>query len=326
MPPAVNLEMPLLDEEMEEGRVVRWLKAAGDPITRGEVVVEIETDKAIVDLESPVSGALGSIHIPAGRSVSVGATLGVIYADEPVTEGLPDEAVPPTAEDDEHSVALSPMRRLIAARTTRSMREAPHFYVTTEIDMTRATEFRRELNRELPQGVRVSFNDLIIKACALAIEKHPAFNSHFQDNRLVSSPHVNIGIAVALDEGLIIPVISDCQRRELVNISNASRDLIQRAHGGALLASEYTGGTFAISNMGMYDVDMFTAIIYPPNAAVLAIGSVKEKPVVKNHEITVARVMKATLSIDHRVVDGAGGARFLHDVKRLLEHPNTLRN
>ena len=326
MPAAVNLQMPRLDEEMEEGMVVRWLKAAGDTITRGEVVVEIETDKAIVDLESPVSGALQSIHIPAGRSASVGATLGVIYADELEPDEPSDGAALSAAVDDEHSIALSPMRRLIAARTSRSMREAPHFYVTTEIDMTRATEFRRELNRELPQGVRVSFNDLIIKACALAIEKHPAFNSHYQDNRLVSSPHVNIGIAVALDEGLIIPVISDCQNRDLVNISKASRDLIQRAHGGALTPSEYAGGTFAISNMGMYDVDMFTAIIYPPNAAVLAIGSVKEKPVVKNHEITIARMMKATISIDHRVVDGAGGARFLHDVKRLLEHPNTLKD
>lgn len=318
--------MPRLDEEMEEGLVVRWLKAAGDPIDRGEVIVEIETDKAIVDLESPVSGALGSIHIPAGREAPVGATLGVIYADEPQMEDPPDDATSPTPVYEEQSVSLSPMRRLIAARTSRSMREAPHFYVTTEIDMTRATEFRRELNRELPQGVRVSVNDMIVKACALAIEKHPAFNSHFEDNRLVSSPYVNIGIAVALDEGLIIPVISDCQERDLVNISNASRDLIQRAHGGALTPSEYTGGTFAVSNLGMFDVDMFTAIIYPPNAAVLAIGSVKEKPVVKNHEIVVARMMKATLSIDHRVVDGAGGARFLHDVKRLLEHPNSLKD
>ncbi len=326
MPVSINLQMPQLDEEMEEGMVVRWLKAAGDPITRGEVVVEIETEKAIVDLESPVNGTLQSIHIPAGRAASVGATLGVIEATGADADDPSDGAAPSTPEDDEHSVALSPMRRLIAARTSRSMREAPHFYVTTEIDMTRATEFRRELNKKLPQGVRVSVNDLIIKACALTIEKHPAFNSHFQDNQLVSSPHVNIGIAVALDEGLIIPVIPDCQNRDLVNISNASRDLIQRAHGGVLTPQEYGGGTFAISNMGMYDVDMFTAIIYPPNAAVLAIGSVKEKPVVKNHEITIARMMKATLSVDHRVVDGAGGARFLHDMKRLLEHPNSLRD
>ena len=242
---------------------------------------------------------------------------------QPSDAGTPS----PTASvaDDEYTIPLSPMRRAIASRTTRSMREAPHFYVTTEIDMTRATEFRRELNKELPQGVRVSVNDLIIKASTLAIDKYPAFNSYFKDNRLVSSPHVNIGIAVALDEGLVIPAILDCQDRDLVNISKASRDLIQRAHGGALKPREYAGGTFAVSNMGMYDVESFTAIIYPPNAAVLAIGSVKEKPVVKNHEIVVGRMMKATLSVDHRVVDGAGGARFLHELKRLLEHPDSLK-
>ena len=327
MSEAVTIRMPQLDQEMEDGAVVQWLKSAGDPVERGEVVAEIETDKAIVEVDAPVSGVVRSIEVPAGEVVPVGTPLAVIEADatEPAQPSDADTPSPFGGVDDEYRIPLSPMRRVIAARTSRSMRNAPHFYVTTEIDMTRATEFRREFNKELPQGIRVSLNDLIIKACALAIGKHPAFNSHFQDNRLVSSPHVNIGIAVALDEGLIIPVISDCQERDLVNISKASRDLIQRAHGGALKPREYAGGTFAISNMGMYDVDSFTAIIYPPNAAVLAIGSVKEKPVVKNHAITVARMMKATLSVDHRVIDGAGGARFLHELKRLLEHPANLK-
>ena len=324
---AVNVQMPQLDHEMEDGAVVQWLKAAGDPVAQGEVLVEIETDKAIVEVDAPASGVLRSIDVPAGEVVPVGATLAVIEADASGPAQASDAPTPPAASyaDDERSVPLSPMRRVIAARTSRSMREAPHFYVITEIDMTRATEFRRELNKELPQGVRISVNDLIIKACALAIDKYPAFNSYFKDNRLVSSPHVNIGIAVALDEGLIIPAILDCQDRDLVNISKASRDLIQRAQGGALKPREYAGGTFAVSNMGMYDVESFTAIIYPPNAAVLAIGSVKEKPVVKNHEIVVGRMMKATLSVDHRVVDGAGGARFLHELKRLLEHPDFLK-
>ena len=328
MPEAVAVKMPLLDEEMEGGMVAQWLKSPGESVKQGELIVEIETDKAIVDVEAPASGVLRSVAVRVGEMAPVGATLAVIEA---VAHGIDASSEPPvvsteeTIHADEHSTPLSPMRRVIAARTSRSMRQAPHFYVTSEIDMTRATEFRREFNRELPQGVRVSVNDLIIKACALAIDKHPAFNSYFKDNRLVSSPHVNIGIAVALDEGLIIPAIPDCQARDLVDISNASRDLIHRAHGGALTPKEYGGGTFAISNLGMYDVDSFTAIIYPPNAAVLAVGSVKEKPVVKNHEIVVARMMKATLSIDHRVADGAGGARFLHHVKRLLEHPNTLK-
>ncbi len=324
MPEAVAVRMPLLDEEMEGGMVAQWLKSPGELVEQGELIVEIETDKAIVDVESPATGILRRIDVQAGEIVPVGSTLAIIeaYADSASHPSV--SSTEETIHADELSTPLSPMRRVIAARTSRSMRVAPHFYVTSEIDMTRATEFRRELNRELPQGVRVSVNDLIVKACALAIEKHPAFNSHFQDNRLISSPHVNIGIAVALDEGLIIPAIPDCQDRDLVDISNASRDLINRAHGGALTPKEYGGGTFAVSNLGMYDVDSFTAIIYPPNAAVLAIGSVKEKPVVKNHEIVIARMMKATLSVDHRVEDGAGAARFLHDVKRLLEHPNTL--
>ena len=328
MPETVTVKMPLLDQEMEGGMVAQWSKSVGDLVKQGELIVEIETDKAIVDVEAPTTGILRSISVRAGEVVPVGATLAEIEAQPDGTESPSDAAVISAEESihaDEHSIPLSPMRRVIAARTSRSMRQAPHFYVTTEIDMTRATAFRRDYNKELPQGVRVSVNDLIIKACALAIDKHPAFNSYFKDNRLVSSPHVNIGIAVALDQGLIIPAIPDCQDRDLVDISNASRDLIQRAHGGALLPREYGGGTFAISNMGMYDVDSFTAIIYPPNAAVLAIGSVKEKPIVNNHRIVIARMMKATLSIDHRVVDGAGGARFLHDIKRLLEHPNTLK-
>ena len=321
---AVTVKMPQLDQEMEEGVVAQWLKAAGDAVTRGEVIVEIETDKAIVELEAPASGVLRSIDVEAGEAAMVGATLAVIERDEVGAEDASQQSTE-MGDGGEGSVPLSPMRRVIAARTSRSMREAPHFYVTTEIDMTGATEFRRELNRGLPQGVRVSVNDMIVRACTLAIGKHPEFNSHFQDNRLVSSPHVNIGIAVALEQGLIVPVIPDCQKRDLVNISNASRDLIQRAHGGTLRPEEYGGGTFAVSNLGMYDVDSFAAIIYPPNAAVLAVGAVKEKPVVKNHQIVVARMMKATLSIDHRVMDGAGGARFLREVKRLLERPASLK-
>ena len=320
MSEAVTLYMPQLDQEMQEGVVAHWLKSAGDAVTQGEIIVEIETEKAIVEVEAPASGVLRGVVVREGESAPVGAALAVIEA----ASAAPAPASN-VADADETFVPLSPMRRAIAARTSRSMSAAPHFYVTTEIDMTRAGEFRRELNHQLPQGVRVSLNDMIIKACALAIGKFPAFNSHFQDGQLASSPHVNIGIAIALDEGLIIPAIADCQNRDLVDISEASRDLIHRAHGGALRAEEYAGGTFAISNMGMYDVDSFTAIIYPPNAAVLAIGSVKEKPVVKNHEIAIARMMKATLSVDHRVEDGAGGARFLHELKRLLERPTLLQ-
>ena len=239
MSEAVTVQMPQLDQEMKDGAVVQWLKAEGDPVAQGEVIAEIETDKAIVEVEAPASGVVRSIDVPAGEVVPVGTTLAVIEGVD-AEAGQPSDAETPlptaSIDDDEYEIPLSSMRRTIASRTSRSMREAPHFYVITEIDMTRATEFRREYNKELPQGVRVSVNDLIIKASALAINKYPAFNSYFKDNRLISSPHVNIGIAIALDEGLVIPAILDCQDRDLVNISKASRDLIRRAHGGALKA------------------------------------------------------------------------------------------
>lgn len=344
---ATTIEMPRMGFDMQEGTVVRWLKGEGDSVDRGEVIAEIETDKAVVEMEANAGGVLKKIVVREGTTVPVGALIGVITGPDeemPPLESLQASAasapmsgadgagngeasVPamfPNAPPDGERLPLSRMRQVIASRTSRSMREAPHFYVTSEIDMGKATDFRRDFNDTLPEGVRVSVSDLIIKACARAIEKYPNFNAYFQDNHLVTSPHINIGIAVALDQGLIIPSIPDCQDRDLVNIAQASKDLIERAHGGTLKAGEYTGGTFAISNLGMYDVDSFTAIIYPPNAAVLAIGSVKEKPVVKSGQITVARMMKVTLSIDHRVVDGAGGAQFLQEVKRLLERPVSL--
>ncbi len=310
--------------DAHEGVLVRWLKTEGSPVTPGEVIAEIETDKAIVEVEAPAAGSLVKLLAAEGATLPAGSALALIAAPDealPNLETLQPPAPPPTGEE---RVPLNRMRSLIAARTSRSKREAPHFYVISEIDMTEAVRFRRELSETLPAGVRVSVNDMIIKACALAIKKHPIFNAYFHDYHLVHSPHVNIGVAVAVNQGLIIPAITDCQDRDLVNIAQTSKALIERAHGGALKPSEYTGCTFAISNLGMYDVDSFTAIIYPPNAAVLAVGSVKEKPAVKGGEITIARLMKATLSIDHRVIDGAGGAQFLHDVKKLLERPSSL--
>ena len=260
---ATTIEMPQMDMEMQEGTVVRWLKAEGDSVAQGEVIAEIETDKAIVEVEAPTGGVLRQIAVEEGTTTPVGSVLGVIAAPDEETPA-PDslqtsstETQRDTLSDDEQSIPLSRMRRVIAARTSRSVHEAPHFYVTAEIDMTRATEFRREFNDTSPQGVRVSTNDLIIKACAMAIKKYPNVNSHFQDNHLITSSHVNIGIAVALDQGLIIPAIPNCQDRDLVNISQASKDLIHRAQGGTLKPDEYAGGTFAISNLGMYDVDSF---------------------------------------------------------------------
>ena len=402
---ATVVAMPSMGYDMKEGIVVRWRKKEGEQVARGEVIAEIETDKATVEMEAYASGVLGKILAEEGASIPVGDLIAVITAPgeevpplENLTTEAPQEAPaeasepsPPVAtetataapaaqtgrvaatpiarrlamelgvdlaqvtgtgpngriqEDDVRNfspaapaaapatapsqprpgerVELSRMRKAIAGVTVQSMTQAPHFYVTSEIDMTLAMSLRRQLNEALGEGARTSVNDLIVKSAALALAKHPKFNSSFEGDALQVHGDINVGIAVALEQGLIVPAVSQCQDKSLAEIAAASRDLIDRAHGGTLRAEEYTGGTFAVSNLGMFDVDSFTAIIFPPNSAVLAVGAVKEQPVVREGEIKAAQIMKATLSTDHRVADGAEAAQFLMEVKRYLENPVSL--
>ena len=406
---ATVVAMPSMGYDMKEGIVVRWRKKEGEQVARGEVIAEIETDKATVEMEAYASGVLGKILAEEGASIPVGDLIAVITAPgeevppleslaieapqetsvEAAEPGLPAAQTTVAAPDAQMSAAqtgrvaatpiarrlamelgvdlalvtgtgpngriqeedvrnftptspaaipaavpsqprpgerveLSRMRKAIAGVTVQSMTQAPHFYVTSEIDMTRAMSLRRELNEALGEGVRVSVNDLIVKASTLALANHPKFNSSFEGDSLQVHGDINVGIAVALEQGLIVPAVSQCQDKSLAEIAVASRDLIDRAHGGALRAEEYTGGTFAVSNLGMFDVDSFTAIIFPPNSAVLAVGAVKEQPVVREGEIKAAQIMKATLSTDHRVADGAEAAQFLMEVKRCLENPVSL--
>lgn len=388
--------MPQMGYDMKEGTVVRWRKHEGEAVSRGEVIAEIETDKATVEMEAYSTGVLAKIVVEEGRMVPVGELIALITEpgeplpslEEFATKPAPAEQVPETASEappkqapspaaassevratpiarrlacekgvdlsqlsgsgpggrvteadvmayegkakeapaPEMSVAggqveLSRMRRAIARVTTQSKSEVPHFYVTSEIDMSEAMSFRKQLNQALQDGTRVSVNDMLVKAVARALAKFPKFNASFKDDHLELHTDLNIGIAIALEQGLIIPSILSCQSKSLVEIAMATTALIQRAQEGRLSAEEYSGGTFAISNLGMYDVDNFTAIIFPPNAGVLAVGSVVERPVVRSGQITVARTMKATLSVDHRVADGAEGAQFLMEVKRSLENP-----
>ena len=401
---ATTVDMPQMGFDMKEGTVAKWRKQEGEQVSRGEVIAEIETDKAVVEMEAYASGTLRKIMVHENNAVPVGTLIAIIadpdedissletsqqafttVEDKPLTSMESSAATTqesasqgrdsstsvikaspiarrlakemnvdltlvngtgpggriteadvksfqpesPRQDDstiyvDQKEMPLSKMRQAIANKTIKSTREAPHFYVTSQVDMGKAMDFRRELNPTLPDGVRVSVNDLIIKACALAISKYPNFNASYRGDKLLLNSRVNIGIAIALSEGLIIAGLSDCQDRDLVNVAKASRDLIDRANGGTLKAEEYEGVTFAISNLGMFDVESFSAIIYPPNAAVVAIGSVIEQPAVKAGEIVVARLMKMTISLDHRVVDGAEGAKFLQEVKRLLESPKSL--
>ena len=400
---ATQIVMPRMNYDMREGTVVRWHKAEGDAVSRGDVIAEIETDKATVEMESFWDGILGRIVVEEGRAVPVGEVLAVITepgeAAPPVEVVQPSHPSPSSQERGESAgtgeagpspetaagppappsgvraspiarrlarergidlaavtatgpggrvteadilaheegqgapgavagdrIDLSRMRQAIAGVTSRSKRDVPHFYVTSEIDMDRAVDLRAQLNEALRdgQGPRVSVNDLIVKAAAKALEKFPKFNASFEGDHLAIHGDINIAIAVALEEGLILPAIAGCHRKSLREIAAASTDLIERAHGATLRAEEYTGGTFSISNLGMFDVDSFAAIIFPPNAAVLAVGRIGEQPVVRNGRVTVGRVMKATLSVDHRVADGAEGARFLMDVKGRLENPVSL--
>ena len=244
---------------------------------------------------------------------------------QPTPEPEPAPPPQPAPEPDPATRAdLSRMRQTIANVTSASKREAPHFYVASDIDMTAAMSLRREINDELPPAARVSVNDLIVKASALAIGKHPKFNSFYRGDHLQMNPSVNIGIAIALESGLIIPGIPQCENKTLTQIAAASRDLIDRANHGALQTEEYAGTTYSVSNLGMFDIDSFTAIIFPPHAAILAVGAVKEQPIARNGQLAIAQIMKTTLSVDHRVADGAEAAQFLTEIKRLLEKPVNL--
>lgn len=403
---ATTIVMPQMGYDMQEGRVVKWLKKEGEEIARGEDVAEIETDKAVIPVPATEGGVLRKVLVGEGSTVPVGEVIAVMgAADEELPADLagPSAATPtadatpaaaatkpspapaaaapaasttevratplarrlagekgvdlttvtgtgprgritekdvlaaaesaasavpaaaPAAAGEPQIVELSRMRQAIARLTTRSKQEAPHFYVTSEVNMSAAMTLRSDLNAALQdQDVRVSVNDLIVKACALTLAqpRFATFNASFQGDKLEVHPHVNIGIAIDLeDRGLIIPGLLNCESKSLADIARGSRDLVERAKADKLRADEYTSTTFTVSNLGMFDVDSFIAIIYPPNSAVLALGRVKDRPIVQDGQVTVGKMMNATISTDHRVADGAGAARFLAEVKRLLEHP-----
>ncbi len=450
---ATLMVMPQMGYDMHEGKVVRWLKDEGEEVIRGEVIAEIETDKATVEYEAYTGGVMAKIVAEVGATIPVGELIAVITApgeaipediltdaavaasaDSPapatvetpaptaeaahsgddgevrasplarrlanergvdlstvngtgpggrITEAdipeqgppaaatngfvrasplakrlarergidlttltgtgpggritevdVPEHAAPvaaPATDDGaapaalvSETVELSRMRQAIARVTVDSKREAPHFYVAVDIDMTKAMSFRRDLNDELDVEKRVSVNDFIVKASAIAIGRHPKFNSFFRDDHLQMNASINVGIAIALESGLIVPGINGCEGKSLGEIAVASRDLVARANSGTLRNDEYSGTTFSVSNLGMFDIESFTAIIFPPHAAVLAVGTVKEQPVVRDGELAVAQIMKATLSTDHRVADGAEAAQFLVEIKKLLENPISL--
>jgi pyruvate dehydrogenase E2 component (dihydrolipoamide acetyltransferase) len=434
--------MEALSPTMEEGRLVEWKKQAGDSVAVGDVLAEVETDKAVMELVARVGGVLLQQTVEAGATVPVSAEVAVIGdpaeagqagtkagpaaesgrarpADEQATQASPGrsrpESLPPVAVPDADGTGaatvagpperpaapqpvrpaamgdrvkasplarrmaadrgidlgsvqgsgpegrviardleggptgaaprpaagpapapaapaagppaegftdlpLTQIRKTIAKRLAQSIGPIPTFYLTSEVDMERAAELRAEL----PEEGRPSFNDVIIKAAAMALRQHPMVNAWWQDDRIRQWHDVHVSMAVAIDEGLITPVIRHADRKSLREISAEATDLARRARERKLTPDEYTGGTFSISNLGMLDIVEFTAVINPPEAAILAVGRIAAKPVVHEGQVVVRRRLRLTLSCDHRIVDGATGATFLKTLKQMLENPLAL--
>ncbi len=419
---ATKVVMEALSPTMEEGRLVEWKKNEGDAIALGDVLAEVETDKAVMELVARAGGTLLRQTVAAGATVPVSAEVGWIGE---AGEGVPsrtdktdktgktdktdktgktdktdktdktgktdktdktdrtdktdgrDGAVARAAPASVGRVKASPVarkmaaetgvdlttvagsgpegrvikrdlestpirlpagpagppytdtplsqiRKTIAKRLVQSIGPIPTFYLTTEIDMERAADLREQVKATQGEGVKVSFNDLVVRAVSLALVQHPACNAWWQDDKIRYWHEIHVGMAVAVDDGLITPVIRHADRKTLFEIGAESKELAGRARERRLKPEEYTGATFSISNLGMFDIEHFTAVINPPEAGILAVGSIAPIPAVVDGAVVPRRRMRVTMSCDHRVIDGATGARFLSTVKLLLENPASL--
>ncbi|MDB2606787.1 2-oxo acid dehydrogenase subunit E2 [Zobellia sp.] len=411
------VKMPRLSDTMEEGTVASWLKNVGDDVEEGDILAEIETDKATMEFESFYTGTLLYIGIKEGESSPVDAVLAVIGPkgtnvdavlngkpssgkkatkssdskkgepkkqavketsdSKPVSDGqrifvsplakkiaqekgidlskvsgsgdngrivkkdvesyksteaapvskaaAPGASTPvilPVGEESSEEVKNSQMRKTIAKVLVNSKTSAPHFYLTMEVDMDNAKASRAQING-LPD-TKVSFNDMVVKACAMALKKHPQVNTTWNVDTTRYNHHVHVGVAVAVDEGLVVPVVKFTDQLSLTQIGSAVKDLAGRARIKKLTPAEMEGSTFTVSNLGMFGITEFTSIINQPNSAILSVGAIVQKPVVKEGQIVVGNTMKVTLACDHRTVDGAVGAQFLLTLRSYLENPVTM--
>ncbi|MBS1075059.1 2-oxo acid dehydrogenase subunit E2 [Gluconobacter sp. Dm-73] len=398
---ATDILMPALSPTMTEGKLARWLKAEGDTVAAGDVIAEIETDKATMEVEAVDEGILGRILIQEGvEGIPVNTPIALLVENG---EALPDvssaqAAAPPKAEtatakttpaapaEDkgerifvsplakrmarERGIALdaltgsgpngrilkrdvekgptapktapkaastpvitaseetvrrvpnSTMRKVIARRLTESKTQVPHFYVSVDIELDALLALRSKLNATAQENsFKISVNDMMIKAVALALKKVPGVNVQFTDAETLHFENVDISMAVSIPDGLITPIIRNADRKSLRDISVEAKDLAKRARAGKLKPEEFQGGTFSVSNMGMFGVRDFAAIINPPQAGILAIASGEKRAVVRGSEIAIATVMTATLSVDHRAVDGALGAEWLNALRDIVQNP-----
>ena len=404
---AVKVEMPKLSDTMEQGVIAKWNVEEGDEVESGDVIAEVETDKATMEVEVFDAGTILKILADEGDAVPLGKVMAVIgeegedisdileedaesaeetsepeedkkEAEDDEAEAQSEEAeeddkkeqktpasgngrikasplarkmaeeqgitltniegsgphgriikrdiesYEPSAapavvshEDKEHRV--SQMRKTIARRLSESKFTNPHYYETVSIDMAAAWDARKRLNEV--SDTKISFNDIVVKACAAALRKHPEVNSSWHDDTIIEHGDVNVAVAVAIDEGLVTPVINNTDQKGLQQIGTETRDLAEKARDRKLQPEQMEGSTFTVSNLGMFGIEEFTAIINPPNACILAVGAIKEVPVVEDGAVVPGKRMKITLSSDHRIVDGAMAARFLSTLKTMLENP-----
>jgi len=303
-----RIVMAKFNENMLEGSVVRWLVREGDQVDPGDLLAEIDTGCGMVKLEAAEAGRVVALYIGEGETVAVGTLLAVLDRDEEQTRektpvGAPGKSVK--------------VRRIIARKMLESWQNVPHFFVTVAVDMTDVINLRKDLE--------VTINDFILAATVCSLREHPWINSLWVDGEAAEQPVINLAMAVATDSGLYYPVISDCETRSLRNISREAAALAAKAHQGSLTREEMTGGTFTVTNMGMLGVESFSAIITPPQAAVLAVGTIRGEVVVDDDgEPGIAPMLRLTLSADHRILDGADAAEFLATLKSYLEAPVTL--
>ena len=325
---ATEVKLPRLGQGMESGTIVKWLKAEGDDVAKGEALYELDTDKVTQEVEAEASGVLLKIAVTEGE-VAVGKTIAFIgNAGESVAEdverleakaGSPAPAAAAAPAGEVETRPLSNVRKTIARRLTQAW-TVPAFQLTVSADMTRASDVVAK-QRELHPDVRITVTDLLTKLCAEALMRHPDMNVQYADDALLVFPGAHVGIAVAAPQGLVVPVVHDADRLALAQIAAVRADLVARARDGKLGVADLEGGTFTISNLGMYDVDQFVAVLNPPQASILAVGATRDQVVVRDGELDVAPLMTMTLTCDHRAVDGATGAEFLRTVKTFLEEP-----
>jgi pyruvate dehydrogenase E2 component (dihydrolipoamide acetyltransferase) len=330
---AIELQMPKIGLTMTEGKVLEWKKKVGERVEAGEILFVFETEKTTCDVEAPQSGFLARIIADVDETVPVGAVVGLLAESEgeqvPAGGSVEPPAPPqapapePTAPPEGRLVRPSAMRRIIAERMLASQRESAQTFMTASLDATRLLAAKEALAGavEKATGARLTLTDLLMKVAAAAIASHPGVNTRWTPEGILFLDAVHMGMATALDDGLVVPVIRDIGRRSLAEIARQRAELVERGRAGKLTPDELTGSTVTLSALGMFGVEEFTAILNPPESAILAMGAILDRPVVVEKQVVVRPVMKVTLTYDHRVIDGASAARFMKTLRELAENP-----